>query len=76
MKIGKETNRYCPKCKKHTVNTISIYKAGKQRKSSLGARNHEKIERVMADKNSQNSNVPQKQPRKLHYVTNVRIAVK
>ena len=37
MKIGKETNRYCPKCKKHTVNTISIYKAGKQRKSSLGA---------------------------------------
>ena len=42
MKIGKETNRYCPKCKKHTVNTISIYKAGKQRKSSLGARNHEK----------------------------------
>ena len=42
MKIGKETNRYCPKCKKHTVNTISIYKAAKQRKSSLGARNHEK----------------------------------
>tara|TARA_B100000949_G_scaffold217899_1_gene215892 strand:+ start:2403 stop:2681 length:279 start_codon:yes stop_codon:yes gene_type:complete len=42
MKIGKETNRHCPKCNKHTVNTISIYKAGKQRGSSLGARNHEK----------------------------------
>ena len=42
MKIGKETNRHCPKCNKHTVNVISIYKAGKQRGSSLGARTHEK----------------------------------
>ena len=42
MKIGKETKRHCPKCNKHTVNAISIYKAGKQRGSSLGARNHEK----------------------------------
>ena len=42
MKIGKETNRHCPKCNKHTVNAISINKAGKQRGSSLGARTHEK----------------------------------
>jgi len=42
MKIGKETNRHCPKCNKHTVNVISIYKPGKQRGSSLGARTHAK----------------------------------
>lgn len=40
MKIGKETMKHCPKCNKHTVNTISLYKAGKQRGSSLGARRH------------------------------------
>jgi len=30
----------------------------------------------MVDKNSQNSNVPQKQPRKSHYVINVKTAAK
>ena len=41
MKVPKETKKYCPKCKKHTTQAVSIYKAGKQRRSSLGARRHE-----------------------------------
>ena len=31
MKFVKEMKTYCPKCNKHTVHTVSIYKAGKQR---------------------------------------------
>ena len=41
MKIPKEMKHYCPSCKKHQLHTVSIYKAGKQRGSSLGARRHE-----------------------------------
>ena len=41
MKVPKEIRTYCPKDKKHTVHTVSIYKKGKQRTSSLGARKHE-----------------------------------
>jgi len=38
MKIPKERRTYCPKCKKQTVHSISIYKKGKERTSALGAR--------------------------------------
>ena len=41
MKIPKERRTYCPKCKKQTVHSISIYKKGKERTSALGARKHE-----------------------------------
>ena len=41
MKFVKEMNTYCPKCGKHTAHTASIYKAGKQRASAIGARRHE-----------------------------------
>tara|TARA_B100001179_G_scaffold150318_1_gene109247 strand:- start:12746 stop:13027 length:282 start_codon:yes stop_codon:yes gene_type:complete len=41
MKLPKEMKQYCPSCKKHQLHTVSIYKAGKQRRSSLGARRHE-----------------------------------
>tara|TARA_B100001013_G_scaffold283229_1_gene183143 strand:+ start:391 stop:672 length:282 start_codon:yes stop_codon:yes gene_type:complete len=41
MKIPKEMKHYCPSCKKHNLHTVSTYKAGKQRRSSLGARRHE-----------------------------------
>lgn len=40
MKIPKEIRTYCPRCRKHTVHTISLYKKGKERSSALGARRH------------------------------------
>jgi len=41
MKVPKERRRYCPRCKKHTIHTVSLYKRGKERRSALGARRHE-----------------------------------
>jgi large subunit ribosomal protein L44e len=41
MKFAKELNTYCPKCDKHTLHTASLYKAGKQRSTAIGARRHE-----------------------------------
>jgi large subunit ribosomal protein L44e len=40
MNMPKEMNRYCPKCKKHTLQKVSIYKAGKRRGSAIGERRH------------------------------------
>ena len=40
MNIPKEINRFCPKCKKHVVQKISIYKAGKRRGTAAGERRH------------------------------------
>jgi len=40
MNIPKEIRRYCPKCKTHTAQKISIYKAGKRRGSAIGERRH------------------------------------
>ncbi len=41
MKIPKEIRTYCPRCRKHTVHTVSIYKKGKESAMSWGARRHE-----------------------------------
>ncbi|CDI05079.1 MAG: 50S ribosomal protein L44e [Candidatus Nitrosotenuis sp.] len=41
MNIPKEINRYCPKCKTHTLQKVSLYKAGKRRGSAIGERRHE-----------------------------------
>jgi large subunit ribosomal protein L44e len=40
LKIPKETKTYCGHCKKHTLHGISIYKKGRERALSLGARRH------------------------------------
>lgn len=40
MKMPKEVSTYCPRCKKHTIHTISLYKKGKDRKGALGTRRH------------------------------------
>ncbi|HJU58523.1 MAG TPA: 50S ribosomal protein L44e [Nitrososphaeraceae archaeon] len=40
MKMQKEMRKFCPKCKNHTVQAVSIYKKGKDRKTALGARRH------------------------------------
>jgi large subunit ribosomal protein L44e len=38
MKINSELNKYCPRCKKYTVHTITIAKAGKRRSAAQGER--------------------------------------
>lgn len=40
MNIPKEIRKYCPKCKTHTKQKLSIYKAGKRRGSAIGERRH------------------------------------
>lgn len=40
MKVPKEIRTFCPRCKKHTAHTVSLYKQGKARASALGARRH------------------------------------
>lgn len=40
MKIPKEIRTYCAHCRHHTIHSISIYKKGKERAMSLGARRH------------------------------------
>ena len=42
MRIVKQSRKYCPKCNKHTIQTISIYKAGKARGMAKGTRHHAK----------------------------------
>jgi len=38
VKIPKELRTFCPSCKHHTLHSISLYKKGKERASSWGAR--------------------------------------
>jgi len=42
MKIVKEINTHCPKCRHHTIHSISLYKKGKERSLAAGVRRHEK----------------------------------
>lgn len=38
--MKKEYNKFCPKCKKYTIQAVAIYKKGKDRKVAEGARRH------------------------------------
>ncbi len=40
MKMQKEMRKFCPKCKTHTVQSVSIHKKGKDRKGAQGALRH------------------------------------
>ena len=40
MKMQKELRKFCPKCKTHTIQAVSTYKKGKDRKGAQGARRH------------------------------------
>ena len=40
VNIPKERNTFCPKCNKHTIQKISIYKPGKRRGMAAGERRH------------------------------------
>lgn len=39
--VPKEIRTYCPKCKRHQIHTVTLYKAGKRRALARGARHHE-----------------------------------
>ena len=40
LNIPKEMRKFCPKCKTHTLQKVSAYKAGKRRGSAIGERRH------------------------------------
>ncbi|MFQ5762142.1 MAG: 50S ribosomal protein L44e [Candidatus Bathyarchaeia archaeon] len=42
MKIPKELNVYCPKCRGYTQHSVSLYKRGRDRVLAAGARRHER----------------------------------
>ncbi|MHA1896768.1 MAG: 50S ribosomal protein L44e [Promethearchaeota archaeon] len=42
MKMPKKIRTYCPKCNKHQVFTVSIYKKGKDRKMAEGKRRYDR----------------------------------
>jgi large subunit ribosomal protein L44e len=41
MKAPKTIKTFCPKCKKHTEQTVSLYKAGQRSALKMGERKHE-----------------------------------
>jgi large subunit ribosomal protein L44e len=45
MKLPKEIRTFCPHCHHHTVHSVSLYKKGKERASSWGARRQAKRKR-------------------------------
>jgi large subunit ribosomal protein L44e len=38
LKFPKEIRTFCPSCGRHTLHTVSLYKKGKERATSWGAR--------------------------------------
>jgi large subunit ribosomal protein L44e len=40
MKMQKEMRKFCPRCKTHTVQSVGLYKKGKDRVVAEGARRH------------------------------------
>ncbi|MCK5592985.1 50S ribosomal protein L44e [Candidatus Bathyarchaeota archaeon] len=42
MKMPKEVNTYCPRCKAHQLHLTSLYKAGKRRALAEGERRHKR----------------------------------
>jgi large subunit ribosomal protein L44e len=45
VNVPKEVTTYCPKCKKHQIHAVSLYKAGKRRALAKGERHHEREKR-------------------------------
>jgi len=42
VNMPKQVRKFCPKCNTHTLQKVSIYKAGKRRGSAAGERRHAK----------------------------------
>ncbi len=40
MKVPKIINTYCPRCKRHTPHTVTLYKAGRRRALAQGERRY------------------------------------
>jgi len=40
MKVPKVINTYCPRCKRHTPHTVTLYKAGRRRALAQGERRY------------------------------------
>lgn len=40
MKVPREINTYCPRCKAHTPHSVALYKAGKRRSLAQGERRY------------------------------------
>ena len=40
MKVPKRIRTYCPRCRKHTIHTVSIYKHGRRRALAQGERRY------------------------------------
>ncbi len=40
MKVPKRIRTYCPRCRKHTIHTVTIYKHGKRRALAQGERRY------------------------------------
>jgi len=40
MKVPREIRTYCPRCRKHTVHTVTLYKPGKRRTLAAGQRRY------------------------------------
>ncbi len=40
MKVPKEIRTYCPRCRKHTLHSVTIYKPGKRRALAQGERRY------------------------------------
>lgn len=45
MKVPKELRAFCPRCKRHEVHSVSIYKRGRERALAAGARRYERKQR-------------------------------
>ncbi|MBD3405807.1 MAG: 50S ribosomal protein L44e [Candidatus Lokiarchaeota archaeon] len=45
MKVKKEMRKYCPKCNTYTTQSVSIYKKGKNRTRTEGARRQARLTR-------------------------------
>ncbi|RLF23394.1 MAG: 50S ribosomal protein L44e [Thermoprotei archaeon] len=41
MKVPREIRTYCPKCRRYTVHTVTLYKHGKRRSLAAGQRRYE-----------------------------------
>ncbi|MFX0068656.1 MAG: 50S ribosomal protein L44e [Promethearchaeota archaeon] len=57
MKISKNIRTYCPRCRKHSSHTVSLYKRGRDRAMAVGARRYT---RKKAGYGSQPKPVPKK----------------
>src|SRR4051812_49754009 len=70
MKMQKEMRKFCPKCKTHTSQSVSIYKKGKDRKSAQGARRHAEDKKGYGGQKFPELKRTAKTTKKLTYATN------